>query len=82
MLLPLLLIVAVSASPTLYPATAPEIHLNGRHYLTSNAVLYDWPCFRIAFCFQQSTKVEWLIEDTWNIYDIVLDTNSSTRLQP
>ena len=61
------------AEQTFYPATSNEITYSGRRYIVNETVNYDWPCFRIAFCFKESTKVEWEGKDTWNYYDVVLD---------
>lgn len=48
----ILLATIYSAVATFYPATAPEITYSGRRYLENQTLHYDWPCFRIAFCFQ------------------------------
>lgn len=78
----LLLLQIYSVAAAFYPATAPEISISGRHYLINETVNYDWPCFRIAFCFESATKVEWQGKDTWNYYSIVLDGNAATKVKP
>ena len=65
-----------------YPATSPLFTYSGRRYTVKESIAYDWPCFRIAFCFKDSTQVTWHIEDTWNIYNISLDGNQSKRIEP
>ena len=67
---------------TLYPATSSLFSLTGRYYIKENTVYYDWPCFRIAFCFESGDKVVWKVKDNWNIYEIVLNGNKTTKVQP
>jgi hypothetical protein len=45
-------------------------------------VVYDWSCFKIDFCFRDSRKIVWSVVDTWNIYHVVLDGNSTRTVHP
>jgi hypothetical protein len=72
----------MAAQSTFYPATYPEIHISGRHYIQNNSIKYDWPCFRISFCFNSSTKLSVNLQDTWNIYQVIVDGNLTARVHP
>ncbi len=78
----LLLAFLVAVKGTFYGATSSEIIFSGRRYINGSSVSYDWPCFRIAFCFSGSTKVVWAVKDGWNIYKLILDGNVETRIKP
>ena len=82
LLLTLIFTILASAKTTFYPATATEITYSGRRYENNQTVKYDWPCFRIAFCFRESTKVVWQVKDTWNYYSVILDGNQSVKTKP
>lgn len=69
-------------SLTTYGPLSSEIILHGRYYSQGNSVAYDWTCFRIDFCFEQATKVIWKVVDTWNIYHVVTDGNSTLTVHP
>ena len=56
----LLTCILSSKSPMFYSPLSPEITLHGRYYTDgNNQVAYDWPCFKISFCFVDSSKVIW-----------------------
>jgi hypothetical protein len=78
----LLLLIAVTVSAVTFPPTTPEIALHGRYYIDGASVKYDWTCFKIDFCFTNSTKVYWNVDDSWNIYHVILDESKSTKIQP
>ena len=65
-----------------YPATSPVFTYSGRRYIQNDTVRYDWPCFRIAFCFLSSNKVVLHIKDTWNIYNAIIDNETIEKVQP
>jgi len=50
--------------------------------MEGNFVKYDWPCFKIKFCFVNSTKVVWNVEDTWNNYKIITDESHEILIKP
>lgn len=55
----LLILHSLSAQSDLktYGPLSNEITLHGRYYIDSASVLYDWPCFKIDFCFKDSKQV-------------------------
>lgn len=67
---------------TAYPPLSPQIILHGRYYITNGDVAFDWTCFQIDFCFQNSTKVIINIVDSWNIYHVVVDGGEPKILHP
>lgn len=82
MILVLFMLSIYLTNSTFYPATSALFTLTGRHYINEGKVYYDWPCFKISFCFESSDKIVWKVKDTWNIYEIVLDGSFVTRVQP
>lgn len=58
---------------TAYAPLSPEIILHGRYYMADVDAAFDWSCFQIDFCFQDTKQVTVNLVDTWNIYQIVID---------
>ena len=77
-----LLFLLTNASSIFYPASSPLFTFSGRRYIANETIRFDWPCFRIAFCFQSSTKAVLHIKDTWNNYNVIIDNGTSTTIQP
>ena len=78
----LILLIAVSTSALFYPATSPVFTYSGRRYTQGTSIRYDWPCFKVAFCFESATQVQWHVRDTWNIYVITIDNRTSSKIEP
>lgn len=72
----------IESPTTLYAPLSKEIILHGRYYVEGSNVMYDWTCFKIDFCFENSKRVIWNVIDTWNIYHVVLDGNTTKVIHP
>lgn len=50
--------------------------------MLGQSVMYDWTCFKIDFCFINTKQVVWNLNDSWNIYQVVIDSNSTKVIHP
>lgn len=64
-----------------YEPISDEITLKGRYYIQDKYVAYDWTCFSIEICFEAS-KIVWLVEDFWNIYQLIIDDSPTKIIKP
>ena len=78
----LAVLVACTINGAIIQPTAPEITYHGRHYSDGGSIKYDWPCFSVDFCFTNAIKVYWNVDDTWNIYHVILDESKTTKIHP
>ena len=80
--LALMVILIGVASALYYPASSPVFTYSGRRYLVDTSIAFDWQCFRIAFCFKNVAQVQWHIRDIWNKYSVVVDKETSFKVEP
>jgi hypothetical protein len=74
--------VSCNGELTSYAPLANEITLHGRYYMQGSSAMYDWACFKIDFCFKDSKRIVWNVVDSWNIYHVIVDSNSTKVVQP